>query len=420
MDQSRNMSLAILALAAIAPGLLTARAWGQNFSPTATPVPEAYQSWSTGAPAQLEFPRSTLAPFEEPPADSALAIESVAPPPGSLASDLGQAVDPFGEDCPSEPGLLARWCGLKGACWTLRGEGMVLWRSNPQPRPLFSFWTPPAGPVGPTALDASQLNSDVAAGPYVSLLRDDGCDALLETTYFQASEFTAARSLPATDAGYTILPLGIYANTWTDLDTASAALEAAIQSLEVNARFRVFPHVQLLVGFRWVEWDESFTAQDSTRDPANPADPPTIDIYGNSCTNSLYGGQLGADVRLVNWRDRIRFDGIVKAGGYGNVAGQISTYQYGNGPFFATSAAADSTGFNPAFVGEAGLNGAIALTPRIDLTFGYMAIWLQGLAQPTNQLSGQVLTQLPPSLATIDLSGETVVQGFRLGLQGRW
>ena len=52
-----------------------------------------------------------------------------------------------------------------------------------------------------------------------------------------------------------------------------------------------------------------------------------------------------------------------------------------------------------------------------------IGLWLQGLAQPTNQLRGQTLSSGGPDSpvrGSLNTAGSTVVQGVSLGLEGRW
>ena len=78
-------------------------------------------------------------------------------------------------------------------------------------------------------------------------------------------------------------------------------------------------------------------------------------------------------------------------------------------------------GDGAAFVGELGLTTTVPLTKHFDLRCGYMALWLEGLAQPTNQLAGQsIASGVSPVSGTIDLTGGTEVQGVSLGVEGRW
>ena len=57
------------------------------------------------------------------------------------------------------------------------------------------------------------------------------------------------------------------------------------------------------------------------------------------------------------------------------------------------------------------------LASHLDFRFGYLVFWLQGLAQPTRQLSLPVSTTGDPLVVQ---DGGTVVQGLTLGLEGHW
>jgi hypothetical protein len=55
------------------------------------------------------------------------------------------------------------------------------------------------------------------------------------------------------------------------------------------------------------------------------------------------------------------------------------------------------------------------ITRNIDFRVGYLGLWLQGLAQPTNQTAS-----IDPKAATLNTTGTAVVQGVTLGMEGRW
>jgi hypothetical protein len=70
-----------------------------------------------------------------------------------------------------------------------------------------------------------------------------------------------------------------------------------------------------------------------------------------------------------------------------------------------------------------GLTGTLPITCNLSLRVGYLGLWLQGLAQPTNQLRGQTLSSGGPDSpvrGSLNTAGSTVVQGVSLGLEGRW
>jgi len=149
------------------------------------------------------------------------------------------------------------------------------------------------------------------------------------------------------------------------------------------------------------------------------------DIYENSALNNLWGGQIGIDTLLLRTRSGFRTEGIVKAGVYANNAGQNAVYRnllgIGGPEQFANSIRVREWPASASFVGEVGLTGVIPLDPNWDFRFGYLGLWLTGLAQPTSQLAGQNLA--PPGDATtgtLNATGRAIVQGVTLGLEGRW
>jgi hypothetical protein len=202
---------------------------------------------------------------------------------------------------------------------------------------------------------------------------------------------------------------GIYNNTPLTVDTASANLGSAIRSFELNDRMALGSNVQFLAGFRWVEWRESIQIYDTPF-----ANPDTQDIYSTNCMNDLYGGQIGLDASLLKIAN-VRTEGFVKAGAYYNNAYQASNYQY-----LPVNQSVRVGGSACSFVGEVGMTGVLPLTNNLDFRFGYLAMWLTGLAQPTNQLSGQTLVQATPTSGSLNTVGGVVVQGLTLGLEGRW
>jgi hypothetical protein len=55
------------------------------------------------------------------------------------------------------------------------------------------------------------------------------------------------------------------------------------------------------------------------------------------------------------------------------------------------------------------------ITRNLDFRVGYLGLWLQGLAQPTNQAQST-----DPAAATLNTTGTLILQGLSLGLEGRW
>ena len=130
--------------------------------------------------------------------------------------------------------------------------------------------------------------------------------------------------------------------------------------------------------------------------------------------NDLYGYQFGFDSLLLSTK-WLRLEGLMKGGAYYNNSSQGTTANISSTPF---STRAD-TPKGAAFVGEVGLTGVMPITRNIDFRVGYLGLWLQGLAQPTNQTAS-----LDPTAATLNTTlnttGTAVVQGVTLGVEGRW
>ena len=302
-----------------------------------------------------------------------------------------------------------------GHRWIGRVDALVLWRDPPPARPLVESGAIPV--VG--VLDANQLQSTATGGVKASALLLDGCSGNgWEGTYIFAGDFTAQRTLPIQDGfAYALAPPGIFGNNDSQpFDSGKATLIAQLQSAEFNRHLAYGPNVRWLAGFRWVQWHERFTLEDSLNDGVNAI----TDVYQNACTNDLYGGQIGVDARLFSLGS-FRVDSLVKAGAYYNNAVQTSTYTTDDpaNPGIASV----TVGQSPAscsFVGEVGVTGVMPLARNLDFRFGYLGLWLTGLAQPTQQLSGQQVTPALPTTGTLTANGGTLLQGVTLGLEGRW
>jgi hypothetical protein len=280
--------------------------------------------------------------------------------------------------------MVNRLIDNKEACWTVRIESLLLWRNAPRSREMSSF-------IPITGLpNADVLNSPGAAGPRFSIFRTDGCGDAIEATYFRVANWRAQNTTSDGGAGLFLSNLG-----------------SAAQSFELNGRTTIRPWFQLLGGFRWFQWQENLLVNYQP----GPVPPVTDSVYLGTI-NDLYGYQIGFDSLLLstNW---MRVEAIMKGGAYYNRNRFASTVSTGFGPIQAT-VGADSA----AFVGELGMTGVIPLSRNIDFRFGYLAFWLDGLAQPTNQFrSGQYDPTAP---IVVDTTGGTVLQGVTLGLEGRW
>ena len=307
------------------------------------------------------------------------------------------------------PGML-QWMKARhdhgNACWTGRADAVMLWRSAPYSRELVA--TGPGGPAGGTpVLNADQLESGMAAGPRIQLFRKDACGNAIEFGYLGAWNFQSEKLLRGTTVNAFATDILSSPPALRSFENGDVTLTSHIQTIEVNSRTPMGAgNVQFICGVRWLEWAESFSLNTTSG-------PIVTDDWSSRTVNNLYGGQIGIDALLYsnNW---LHVESVLKGGAYWNDALSRQIYQ-ANG--VGTEISAYDTPSPAAFVGELGFTGVLPLTSNLDFRFGYLVFWLQGIAQPTRQLSLPVSTTGDPLVLQ---DGGTVVQGLTLGLEGRW
>lgn len=337
--------------------------------------------------------------------DSGLASTAVVGDEFAVAGEAG------GPSFYTLPQFLDDCARVKKACWIGRADALLLWRNAPPDRPILTndLLTAPA-------LNANGMQSTPAAGPRFSVFRVNPCTGNgIEATYLRAANFRSIRPLADVGVPYVVAPPGIYGNDTLTFDSGNANLGSRLQSFELNRHVALARDVRFLAGFRWIEWQEEFSFEGQTLGGIT-------DSFLTNCYNDLYGGQIGLDANLIGW-SWLRIDGLVKAGAYYNTAVQSSAYTTNDpaNPGTATVTAGDEP-LSCAFAGEVGLTGVIPITCCLDVRIGYFGLWLSGIAQPTQQLSGQQLNPDPavPVVGTINANGGVLVQGVSLGLEGRW
>jgi hypothetical protein len=322
------------------------------------------------------------------------------------------------------PGLVQKLLDLcdDEGLWTGRADALILYRNAPSFRPLYV-----TNRGGLNALNANELNSLAAVGPRVSLFRKDAhhCGTAWEGTYIYSGSFVSERNLPYVSQGYQLAApgiLGVQPDANPDgYDAVSARLVSSLQSAELNRRWALGSCAQLIGGFRWIQWQENLAIADVSTTQGGQQRP---NFYNTDCDNDLYGGQIGLDTLLWQPAKCFRLEGLVKAGAYYNNAVQNSSLSqpatgYGQSVGVGKSPAACS------FAGEVGLTGVVPICCNWDFRIGYFGLWLTSIAQPSNQLSGQLLdstnvTTIGRPVGSLNTSGAVVLQGLSLGLEGRW
>ena len=158
-----------------------------------------------------------------------------------------------------------------------------------------------------------------------------------------------------------------------------------------------------------MEWNQTLAINDTFADGSTGSD-----VLNVSTKNNLYGAQLGLDSLLLDlYQKRVRFNGVAKAGVYGNANARATTTVGGDR---IPAASFTATGKQSSFFGEIGVNGTVRLTERILWRAGYNFFWIGGVALPPQQLAKVDAAATPPT-GRIDLTGSVFLQGAN---NGRW
>ena len=313
-------------------------------------------------------------------------------------------------------------CGIQHCPkWIFQADALFLWQNNIASRPLYS-----SSATGATVLDSNDISPSVGIGPRLALLRNFNECTAFEANYFIIQSLTGSANLPTDFRAYEHANLnGLIYN---DINDAAVTTDSQIQSLELNYRRRR-GFATFLAGFRYVEWLSTMQINDNFTSIIPPGAAPFdgTDAFTTRTGNELYGGQLGCDLMLWNRGQRIRVNGVGKAGVFFNQAFQRSNV--------TTTAVAPPPGvFNPinttmsqsiqqtSFFGELGGNATVDLTNWLSWRIGYNVFWLSGVATPANQLSVATVDPGTGNVATngINTSGSVLLHGVNTGVEARW
>lgn len=300
-------------------------------------------------------------------------------------------------------GIVNRILGEACPRWTAQADVLMLWQGNVPSRPLF-YDTGTDLPV----LDVNQIYGPVSVGPRVGLMLHLDQVYAIEANYFEVQGFNGSRTLPV-NAPYGMEDLAGY--TFNDVDAAQVLTSAGINSFELNWRRWNCRNITWLAGFRWVQWNETLGIQDDFNDGVMTG----VDTIGIQTENDLYGAQVGMDAMLLNLHQVVRFNGVAKAGVYGNQQAQ-ATASFGGDRMTPETISVAS---NPvAFFGEIGINGSVRLNDHWSWRAGYNFFWLSGVATAANQLNTIDTTGTKPS--TIDTTGSVLLTGVNTGFEFIW
>lgn len=262
--------------------------------------------------------------------------------------------------------------------------------------------------TGATLITTRDLDFDTVAGPRLGIgywFNDCGG---IEASYFGLHHWTA--SAEALGDNNLRLPgdLPLATLDFFDADQMRVSYGSELHNVEVNYLRRTgYDNLSLLVGFRYLNLDESFNINAGDIDTGRSSD------YNIQAWNHLWGAQLGS-----RWRkdfDRFGLDIVGKAGIFGNAAKQHTFV----GDFDNTFVMRDSTAERSptAFVGELGFSGTYRLTKALYARAGYNLLWVEGIARAPAQLD---FTDTPESGLAVVSSKGAFLHGANVGLEARW
>jgi len=423
-DQRPNTSAAAASTAG------SPRRFDPDFGPAGLVVSDGAATRAAGGPTpqdDADFLASAPAFPATPAAAPEPGAKAEAKEPVNLVSWLSQSYSELvsgegydGYDGTAEAG--SGVCVTDCCCptWQVQVDALFFWQGNIPSRPLYVYTD-----TLETALDANQLQTRAAIAPrYAVIYNRDDCRAV-EVNYFAAWGFNAYQQVgspefPVLDesGNGALSSVGLLGKDIDGIGLVQASSSAHIKSFEANLRRRQEDgFVQWISGFRWLEWGQGLSLQDTiyTPPPATGAPPGTLtEFYAVSTLNNLYGWQLGGDATLWNAGRWVRINGVGKAGIYYNhQALQNSAYlEEGKTPE-NFSEAKDAV----SFVGETGINASVSLTKWLSWRLGYSFFWLGGVATPARQLNQ---TDFLNGTTAVNTTGSVFLQAATTGLEARW
>ncbi len=309
-------------------------------------------------------------------------------------------------------GIVNRALGEACPRWTAQVDALMLWQSNIPTVPLLVLDNP-ANPA--TFLSTNQLLPDMAVGPRAALMLHVDQEHAIEGNYFYVGSISTTREFAAPLPDQLVWDDLVNIVQFGNIDSGTISTNGEIQSFELNWRHRhCGSPITWLAGFRWVEWNESLRLADSYSSQSGFGD----DLLFVQTDNDLYGAQLGLDAILLTLWDAIRFNGVAKAGVYGNAA-EAMTFVQTDRPLYGPARNFSGTTSQTGFFGEVGINGAVRLTDHFFWRAGYNFFWLGGVAVASQQLA-VVDAAADPAQGAVSAGSSVFLHGVNTGIEFIW
>jgi hypothetical protein len=231
--------------------------------------------------------------------------------------------------------------------------------------------------------------------------------------------FSASLFSPFCDYGPPVLPLlGLDYNY-----LASISYTSSLNNLEFNLRrwILVDPcrlQASVLVGGRYMNLDESFFYYTESAEPIDPAPGGATNTVTTDTDNRMLGVQVGAMFEFhvdPGWW----IDCEIKGAFFDNAASQNTTYVHDGVPAYDGTYTWGRDDHISAYALDLKLTATVLVTPRLAVRGGYQALWLDGLALASENMSqdANILMGGPASLVE---DGKVVYHGPHLGISWVW
>ena len=197
---------------------------------------------------------------------------------------------------------------------------------------------------------------------------------------------------------------------------ASISYDSSLNSLEFNLRRWILAdpcrlQASVLVGGRYMNLDESFFYYTESEVPGPGI---TTNAVTTDTDNRMLGVQLGAMFEFhidPGWW----IDCEIKGAFFDNDAGQTTTY--------LQNGALVNQGWRDEHISSYALDlrltATVLVTPRLAVRGGYQALWLDGMALASDNMSGDI-DVLIDGPATLVKNGKVTYHGPHLGISWVW
>jgi hypothetical protein len=300
------------------------------------------------------------------------------------------------EPCEEPLGFLRELCSDRSACWTFVAEAIALQRTSARNQPLVLSRL---GTID--LLNANTMNFPVETGLQLGAIRHGPNGWDLEAAYFQIDGWAVDRNVIGVSQLVTDVTGGNFF-----VNNAAARCTSQLHLGEFNLRHEWFDGLTLLVGFRFGELDELYSAGGAGVVPGT-----TVNMRANTF-NHLYGFQVGADWQFYNMGGPLTINALCKAGIYGNSANQRIHQADSSDP--ASNMTLEAHRSQAAFLGETGLVATYQITRHLSFRASAEAVWLEGVALAPEQIGASDFMTVT---ATIDTHGSIFYYGGGMGLE---